>query len=420
MTSRERINCTLNHKEPDKIPLDFGGGPTTGIHASLVYSLRRELGLPEKPIKIVDTYQMLGEIDDELSKMLDIDTVSMLDYNSMFGYKMDNWKKWTAFDGTPILVPGKFNTVPDEKGDILSYPKGDTSLAASGRMPRGGYYFDAIIRQHPIDDSKLNVNDNIEEFSLYDDDYLRYIQENVNNLYTNTNKAIIGLPGGTALGDIAMVPGVNLEDPKGIRDIQEWYMSTLLRQEYIKEVFDKQSDIALENLKYYKQAVGDKISAIYLCGNDFGTQSAPFCSTAVFRELYMPYYKKMTTWIHQNTSWKVFKHSCGSVEPLITSFIESGFDILNPVQCSAANMDAEMLKQKYGNELTFWGGGVDTQNILPFGTEDEVRAQVEDRIRIFKKQGGFVFSTIHNAQVGVPTKNFIAMIETFQKHRSYS
>lgn len=417
MISRERVICAINHKEPDKVPLDFGGGPTTGIHASLVYAIRRELGLPEKSIKIVDIYQMLGEIDDDLARTLEVDTIKMMDYKAMFGYRMENWKEWTMFDGTPVLVPEKFNTVPDEKGDILNYPNGDTRLSPSGRMPKGGFYFDAIIRQHKFDEDNLNVKDNLEEFTIFDDAYLRYIQENTSKLYETTKRAIIGNPGGTALGDIALVPGVGLENPKGIRDIEEWYMSTLIRQDYIKEVFDKQTDIAIENLKMYKQAVEEKIVALYLCGNDFGTQSGLFCSPEVFSNLYVPYYKKMTSWIHENTTWKVFKHSCGSIEPLIPGMIDAGFDILNPVQCSAANMEPEMLKLKYGDKITIWGGGVDTQDVLPFGSVQQVKEQVKERINIFKKGGGFVFTTIHNAQVGVPAKNFMAMMETFKKYR---
>jgi len=127
----------------------------------------------------------------------------------------------------------------------------------------------------------------------------------------------------------------------------------------------------------------------------------------------------MTGWIHENTPWKVFKHSCGAVEPLIESFIEAGFDILNPVQCSANGMDPQLLKDKYGDRITFWGAGVDTQQTLPFGTPDDVKAEVEERLRIFKPGGGFVFNTIHNAQAGVPVENFLAMIETFKKYRDY-
>ncbi len=417
MTSRERIISALNHKAPDKVPLDFGAGPTSGIQASLVYQLRRAFGLADKPVKVTESYQMLGEIDDELAKCLGVDTIKVLDYATMYGFKNENWKEWKLFDGTPVLVPEQFNTQPDENGDILNYPMGDKSVGPSARMPKGGYYFDAIIRQHEIDDEDLHVEDNLEEFAPFQQEYLRYVETSTDAAYKNTDKAILGSPGGCALGDIAMVPGVNLKDPKGIRDIEEWYVSVLIRKDYITELFDRQSDVAIENLKMYHEAVGEKIVAIYLCGNDFGTQNAPFCSPEVFGEVYLPYYKKMTNWIHQNTSWKVFKHSCGSIEPLIPSFIEAGFDILNPVQCSAVNMDARTLKEKYGDKIVFWGGGVDTQKTLPFGTPDEVRNEVKERIEIFKPNGGFVFNTIHNAQSGVPVENFMAMLETFEKFR---
>lgn len=419
MTSRERVICTLNHKQPDMVPLDFGGSPVTGIHASLVFKLRRELGLPEKPIRITDSYQMLGEIDDELGKALNIDVIKPLDYTSMFGFRLEDWKPWTMFDGTPVLVPGKFNIKPGEKGDVFNYPEGDMTARPSGHMPKGGLYFDAIIRQDEIDDDDLNVDDNLQEFGKYTDEYLRYTEITIDDLYRNTDKAIVAIPGGTALGDIALVPAVQLKNPRGIRDIEEWYISLASRKDYIKELFDRQTEIALRNLKLYKEAVGDKIAVIYLCGTDLGTQTGPFCSVETFDELYMPYYKKMTAWVHDNTAWKVFKHCCGSIGSLIPSLIESGIDILNPVQCSATNMDPVLLKQKYGGKVTFWGGGVDTQNIFPFGTPDQVREQVRERIEILAPGGGFVFNTVHNAQADVPVENFYAMMEVFNKCRVY-
>jgi uroporphyrinogen-III decarboxylase len=134
-----------------------------------------------------------------------------------------------------------------------------------------------------------------------------------------------------------------------------------------------------------------------------------FCSVATFRDLYFPYYRRINEWIHRNTAWKCFKHSCGSVERFIPSFIEAGFDILNPVQCSAAGMGAGRLKSAYGDRLTFWGGGVDTQKTLPFGTPAEVRAQVLDRLSIFARGGGFIFNSIHNIQAGTPAGNLVAM-----------
>ena len=150
------------------------------------------------------------------------------------------------------------------------------------------------------------------------------------------NEKLVGL---VSLGDIALVPGLNLKNPKGIRDVAEWYMATATSQEYIKYVFDKQTDIALVNLAKLSEKAGDKIDVLFVCGTDFGTQISTFCSPDTFRELYMPYYKKVNSWIHENTSWKTFKHSCGAIEPFIPLLIESGFDILNPVQCSAVGME---------------------------------------------------------------------------------
>ena len=150
---------------------------------------------------------------------------------------------------------------------------------------------------------------------------------------------------------------------------------------------------------------------VFICGTDFGTQTSTFCSPRTYRNLWMPYYKKVNDWIHENTSWKTFKHCCGSVRSLIPSFIESGFDILNPVQCSAANMDAQELKNEFGEKIVFWGGGVDTQKTLPFGTPGEVRREVFERCEIFSENGGFVFSSIHNIQANTPVENIVAMLD---------
>ncbi len=417
MNSRQRVSAALNHRKPDKCPVDFGATPVTGIAAGLVYRLRQHFKLADLPVRVSDPYQMLGDVDEELGNLLQTDVVTIIQRHNLLGLENKDWKSWRTFDGTPVLVPGQFNTEPDNKGDILMYAGGDKSYPPNAVMPKGGFYFDAIIRQKPIDEDNLDVNDNLEEFTLLDDESLRLIESQINHLFCNTEKAIVSSPGTSALGDIALVPGPMLKDPKGIRDIEEWYVSTLTRKDYLKELFDRQTDIALQNFKLFRQAVGDKITAIYLCGNDFGTQRAPMCSVELFRELYLPYYQKMTEWIHRNTPWKVFKHSCGSIEPLIGSFIDAGFDILNPVQCSAENMDPQLLKDKYGKQIVFWGGGIDTQKTLPFGTPEEIMDEVKNRIRIFNQEGGFVFSTVHNAQANIPVGNFVSMLNALNKYR---
>ena len=421
MNSRERIITALNHKEPDLVPVDFGGSVVTGMSVSTVYLLRQALKLdpPKTPVKVIEPLQMLGELKPDLLEIFGADVVSVGGLNNIFGFKNENWKEWTAFDGTPVLVPGNFNTLPEANGDILMYPGGDKSAPASGRMPKGGFYFDALIRQPPLDEEKLNFEDNTEEFQPVTAEELAHFKKNIDKYYQETDKAIFANFGGTAFGDIALVPATWLKNPKGIRELTEWYMSALLRRDYIYKVFEKQCAIALQNLKAFYSAVGNKVNVVYLSGADFGTQTGSFISPEIYKDLYQPFHKQINGWVHKNTGWKTFMHSCGSVSNLIDLFIEAGFDILNPVQCSAFHMEPAFLKEKFGKKLTFWGGGVDTQKTLPFGTPVEVAKQVKERIKIFGKDGGFVFNTVHNIQAKTPVGNILALLETLRKYRKY-
>jgi hypothetical protein len=421
MTSRERVIAALNHREGDKIPFDLGGCAVTGMQASTVYTLRQALSLdpPGTPVRVVEPYQILGEIAPDLMEAIGIDVACLWGRKTMFGFENAHWKEWRLFDGTPVLVPEGFNTVPEPNGDILLYPEGDRSLAPSGKMPRGGYYVDAIVRQQPIDDATLKVEDNLEEFTPIAGEDLEHFRKEAERLYTGTDKALLASFGGTAFGDIALVPAMWLRNPQGIRDIEEWYVSTVSRKEFVRSLFERQCEVALENLAKLYAVVGDRVVAAFTTGTDFGTQCGPFISPKSYRDLYQPFHREVNNWIHTHTGWKSFIHSCGSVFRLIPDFIESGFDILNPVQCSAAEMDPAALKSEFGDALTFWGGGVDTQQTLPFGTPRQVAEEVKSRMEKFGPQGGFVFNAIHNIQARVPIANLMAMIETFDKYRAY-
>ncbi len=411
LTSRQRVLAVLNHQKGDRVPVDLGGTHCSGAQVSVISKLRRALGIAKKDerVKVVDIYQMLGEIAFDLIEKLELDIVMLPARYNMFGFENTDWKNWRTFDGTDVLVPGKFNTRPESNGDVLQYPGGDESVPASGRMPKGGFYFDAFIRQGPIDDSKLNPEDNLEEFTILSEDDLKHYEKHASDLYNNTDLAIVGGFPGMAFGDIALVPATFLKHPKGIRDIEEWYISTVTRRNYIKEVFARQAEIAIENLKLAYQAVGDRIHIVWMDGSDLSSQNSLFCSPAAYRELYLPYAKKVNDWIHNNTKWKTIKHCCGGCAPLIDGFIEAGYDILNPVQCSAAGMEPQNLVDRFGDQLVFWGGGVDTQQTLPFGTPDEVEEQVRERVRIFSQKKGFIFNPIHNIQCGTPIENVLAM-----------
>jgi hypothetical protein len=417
MSSRERVEAALNHKEPDRLPLDLGASAVTGMQVSSVYQLRQALGLDPRgtPVKVVEPYQMLGEIAPDLMDALGIDVVGLGGTRNLFGFRNENWKAWTLFDGTPVLVPEAFNTDPEPSGDILMYPEGDKSVPPSGRMPKGGFYFDTIVRQDPIDDSTLCAEDNLQEFQPIADEEIEHLRSEAERLF-KTGKAILASLGGTAFGDIALVPAMWIKHPTGIRDVAEWYMSTVARRDYVYEVFDRQCGIALANYEKIHQAVGEKITAVFVTGTDFGTQQGPFISPKAYRDLYKPFHKRVNDWIHTHTTWKSFIHSCGSVRAFLPDFLDAGFDILNPVQCSAACMDPRELKDNYGNRLSFWGGGVDTQQTLPFGTPDEVRAEVRERIRIFGANGGFIFNTTHNVQARVPPENLLALYQAVREY----
>ena len=421
MNSRERVQTALQHQEPDRVPLDLGGSAVTGIHVSSVYKLRQALGLdaPGSPVKVVEPYQMLGEVKADLMEALGVDIIGLGSEKTLFGFKNEGWKPWTTFDGTPVLVPEGFHTEPEPNGDILMYPEGDRSAPPSGRMPEGGYYFDTIIRQPPLDDDALNVQGNLEEFGPISDEELAHFEREAKRLFQETDKAILANFGGTGFGDIALVPAPWLKHPQGIRDVEEWYVSTLTRRNYIYEVFERQCELGLANLERIHEVVGERVSVIFVTGTDFGTQKGPFLSTQTYRELYMPFHQRVNDWVHAHTGWKTFIHTCGSVLALLPDFIEAGFDILNPVQCSAAGMDPRTLKDQFGDRFVFWGGGVDTQRTLPFGSPDEVRREARERIETFGPGGGFVFNTIHNVQARVPTENLVALFGAVQEYRDY-
>jgi hypothetical protein len=417
MTSKERVLASLNHRQPDGVPVDFGSTAVTGIHVNAIAGLRVHYGLEKRPVKVYEPYQMLGLIDEDLKTIMGIDVDGIPAPETLFGFRNENWKPYRLDSGLEVLVSEHFRTTRDANGDTLIYPKGDTSAPPSGRMPKDGFFFDTIVRQEPIDEDRLDPADNLEEFGPVSSGDLEYFAVEAERAAA-TGRAVMATFGGTGFGDIALVPAPFLKHPKGIRDIEEWYISTATRQDYVHRVFEGQTEIALANLARVKDAVGGRVDAVFVCGTDFGTQQSQFCSVETFRKLYFPYYKMVNDWVHKNTGWKTFKHSCGAVEPLIESFIEAGFDILNPVQVTAAGMDAARLKQLYGERIVFWGGGVDTQTTFAFGTPAEVREQVLRRLEVLAPGGGFVFNAVHNIQANTPIANIVAMIEAVKEFNS--
>jgi hypothetical protein len=353
---------------------------------------------------------MLGLIEDDLAKVMGLDLVGVLSRNTNYGYPNENWKEFRTPWGQVVLVSGHFQYTTDTNGDLLTYPQGDVTAPPSGRMPPSSFFFDTIIRQEEIVEEALNPEDNLQEFGPLSDLDVAHFTERI-AAAAATGRAVIAAIGGTGFGDIALVPAPGLPHPKGIRDITEWYVSLATRQEYVEAVFTRQCEIALGRLAKLHAAVGNAIDIIYLCGTDFGTQASRFCSLETFDRLWAPHYRRLNDWVHRQTTWKTMKHTCGAVESLLSRLCDVGFDIFNPVQCSAAGMEPRTLKQRYGDRLVFYGGGVNTQQTLPFGTPAEVRAEVLERCEIFAKGGGYIFNAIHCVQANTPVQNVVAMLD---------
>ncbi|MFC2075554.1 uroporphyrinogen decarboxylase family protein [candidate division KSB1 bacterium] len=412
MTSRERVLTALAHREPDRIPVDFGSATANCMQAQCIADLRDYYGLERRPVLLYDSFQMLGWIEEDLKKVLRLDVEGMMPPRNIVGIPNTDWRPWRLFNGLEVLVPGGYAPLEDDNGDLLLHPQGDPSAPASARMPKDGFYFDPIERNSvPAEDAR-DPSENLEEFKTVSDQDLNWLKLEAERA-AGTGRAVMAKTGaaGTSFGDILLIPGLALKNPKGIRSTAEWMIAHLTRPDYIRSLFERQSDLAVANLERIAEVIGNLVDVVWLCSTDFGTQSSTFFSVDTYRQLYLPFYKRLTDWIHIHTQWRVLKHSCGAVAGLMESFIDSGFDIITPVQCSAAGMKPAQLKAAYGDRIVFWGGGVDTQKTLPFGSPADVREEVLGRCEIFSKDGGFVFNAVHNIQAGTPVENIVAMFD---------
>lgn len=420
MRARDRVLKAINHQEPDRVPIDLGGTGQTGIHVGTLAKLRKKLGLPEKPVFTHEPFQMLGVVEEDLRQVLGVDLIGLWNPVNFLGFRNENWKSWKMPDGTEVMMGGGFEFDTDTNGVTYVYPQGDRTVAPSVKMPKDGYFFDSIYRNGEIDEDDLDARRDFQHtYGVFDDETARFLEANSHSLYDDTEYGIVGNFGGGGFGDVAVLSGPFEKQPRGIRKVDDWLMAHLLYPNYVKELFEMQTEIALKNLEIYRQAVGERIQVLNISGTDFGTQKGEIISPDLYREFYKPYHKKLNDWVHQNTSWKTFYHCCGSIVKLLDDMVESGVDILNPVQCSAAGMDPVMLKEKYGKKLVFWGGGVDTQHTLPFRTPEEVKEEVTERLQIFSPSGGYVFNTIHNILGATPVENIHAMFEAVREFNGY-
>jgi len=405
-TSRKRVLASVEHKEPDRVPIDLGGTICSGIMAQTLHRLRQRLGLKERKVKVYDVFQMLGEVEIDVVEKLHIDVLPVEPPALFFGIKRENYKPWKLFDGTPVLVPADFNVKIDEEGNWLLHEGGDPEAPVVGKMPKDGYYFDDLTAIWSSSELQYPSLDNLREQYLLTEEEMEFMAKHASFLRKETDKALIG--------------GLWLKSGLGIiGSIPDFLALIALDKGYVKEFLHKKHEIIMENLRLLWEALGDNIDIIILEGFDFGAQNSELISPTDFKELYLPFYRKQFTWVHENTSWKTFQHCCGSITKILPFLVNAGLDIINPVQTSASGMEPKWLKEQFGDRITFWGGGVNTQKTLPFGTPEEVSKEVEERIKIFAPGGGYVFCAIHNIQYGVPIDNIIAAFETAYRCGQY-
>jgi len=412
MISRERILAAINHKQTDRVPIDLGGSVTTGIQASALHKLRKSLGLEDSIVKVYEPMMTLGLVEEDVLEAIDADVIALNSPGTLLGYKNSKWKPWTLQDGTPVLIGEGFSYSYDDGGAVYAYPKGNKNVHPSAKMPVKGFYFDNIIRQEDLSNHIYDARkDYSDQYEIFSDEDLEYYEKTSNQLFEETEYAIFGNFFLGGVGDIFHIPAAWLENPRGVRDLQEWIITHITNPGYIKEFFNMQTEIELKNLELYHQAVGERIVAIAISGTDFGGQNGLLISPDIYREFYKPYHKIFNDWVHKNTKWKVFFHTCGSIVDILDDLIESGVDIINPVQFSAVNMNLEILKENYGNRIVFWGGGINTQKTLPFGTPEEVIEETKRNVGILSKGGGFICAAVHNIQGPTPPENIIAFFK---------
>jgi len=406
MTSRERVRKALNHEEPDRVPIDLGATLVTGIsvfsYMELTHELGLELGLP----RVTDLFQMLAEVGEPVRRALKCDVIGVPRFHNTYGTTSRHWRQWSPRDGLQMLVPSDFHPRRNERGDWLVFLEGSNGPRAM--MPREGLYFDNVSRADPLPKSPelVPIETRKKNFFRYSDEELDHLSSASRQLYEGTDYALIASAAtGAGLG---MVGG-----------FEEWFYLIAAEPQYLYDYYAARAESAVENLKLFYQAVGDTLEAVEISLCDYGTQKAEFFRPEAFEAIFVPNYKTINHWVHENTQMKTFYHCCGSIYRFLPGMIEMGVDILNPVQCSAANMEPRHLKREFGDKLVFWGGGMDTQKTLPFGTEDEVREEVAERIRIFAPCGGFVFNAVHNIQANVPPRNITAAFETAAEMGQY-
>lgn len=383
MTSRERIRTTLNHKEPDRIPLDLGSTIVTSICKGAYLDLMDHLGLDfkEEGIEIMDVVQQLPELDQRLLDWVQVDVAPLMT-NSPSTWNLE------------IKEEGSYYTFIDEWGAKLYRPK-------------DGYYYD--YREFPIKRSTLHALEKMDWPDPDDPARMEGIKKKAKNLYQNTDYAIVGSP---------IFGGGIFEHPSRIRGMEEFLMSTASNPKFAEAIMEKITQLYLKATDNFLEEVGEYID-VFAYWDDVGMQNGPMIRPSFYKKYIKPRQKRLFDLVRNKSDAKIFLHSCGANYKFIPDFIDIGVDILNPVQVSAKGMGTEQLKREFGKDISFWGGGINSQKVLPFGSREDVKDEVKKRIDDLASGGGFVFAAVHNIQNFVPPENIVEMFNTLKNNWKY-
>jgi len=412
MTSRERILAAVNHKEADRVPLDEGSMRSTGMMAIAYNRLKNHLKVTEGQTKLYDLIQQLARPEPWFLERFHIDAI---DLGSGFD-RPEDWQPWTLPDGSPAVAPAWFDPQRDEEdGMFVRDPNSGVVIA---RMPAGSLYLDqsywpldapnAIDDYEPLDEkfdlvSWSAIPTAPFDRGLNDDEVARVAHE----LHRTTDRAI------------SVALGCNLlETCQFLFGMENTYVYMAGEKAKFMKFLDRLTDMHLEKLHRILPKLRGAVDIVVL-GDDLGMQSGPQMSRAMYRELFFPRHKRIYGCAKKLSGAHIFLHCCGGVYPIIGDLIEAGVEILNPVQTSARQMEPERLKREFGNDITFWGGGCDTHEVLPQGTPQKVRDDVKRRLDVFAPGGGFVWTQVHNVLADVPPENVVAMLETAYEYGKY-
>jgi uroporphyrinogen decarboxylase len=390
MNHRQRVVAAFRHQPVDRLPIDLGGMRSTGIMAIAYNRLKKHLGISEGELLVFDTGQQLAFVEEPLRQMFGLDVV-ILDSGLL-----DGWRPYTLPDGTPAKICASYLTEADGEGGEYAI---DSQGKRTAHRPAASFYFDSITPPPLAGIQSISELDAFPDHVL-SDDYLRALQQEAKRLYEETDYAILGSFGGAFL-----------EGGQGLRGWDQFMLDLAGDRALAEAILDRMLKSYLRNVELYLDAVGDYIQVIQM-GGDMGTQNGPQIRPKMYYEIFQPREKALWGRIHQlKPEVGVFLHCCGGIYDLIPGIIDAGCDILNPVQISARGMDPLRLKQEFGEKICFWGGGCDTQKVLPFASPEEVYQHTRQNIDIFAPGSGFVFSQVHNIQAGVPAENILAMLQ---------